>query len=138
MTEEFYPRFTLMVHENLYIKLCFEHVGITGFVSWHLCRSNAVFMFSFMQMPMNLLGFLSLVFVTCVSDNARWMNGQYLRSLPPEELTKLVGERWKSTGMVTGSGGSFIEVSISLLSYFMLLWNYKIINHRVSYGLTSY
>lgn len=38
------------------------------------------------------------------------MNGQHLRALPSEELTKLIGERWKSTGVLTESEGPFIEV----------------------------
>ncbi|KAK4437543.1 Glutamate--tRNA ligase, chloroplastic/mitochondrial [Sesamum alatum] len=49
------------------------------------------------------------------SAKLRWMNGQHLRSLPSEELTKLIGERWKSTGMVTESEGSFIEEAVQLL-----------------------
>lgn len=40
----------------------------------------------------------------------RWMNGQHLRALPSEELTKLIGERWKSTGILTESEGPFIKV----------------------------
>ncbi|KAL0365769.1 UNVERIFIED_CONTAM: Glutamate--tRNA ligase, chloroplastic/mitochondrial [Sesamum angustifolium] len=49
------------------------------------------------------------------SAKLRWMNGQHLRSLPLEELTKLIGERWKSTGMVVASEGSFIEEAVQLL-----------------------
>ncbi|KAL0423008.1 UNVERIFIED_CONTAM: Glutamate--tRNA ligase, chloroplastic/mitochondrial [Sesamum latifolium] len=49
------------------------------------------------------------------SAKLRWMNGQHLRSLPSEELTKLIGERWKSTGMVMESEGSFIEEAVQLL-----------------------
>lgn len=39
------------------------------------------------------------------------MNGQHLRALPAEELTKLIGERWKSTGLLTESEGPFVDVS---------------------------
>lgn len=38
------------------------------------------------------------------------MNGQHLRALPSEELTKLIGERWKSSGILTESKGPFIDV----------------------------
>ncbi|KAL2479258.1 Glutamate--tRNA ligase [Forsythia ovata] len=52
-----------------------------------------------------------------VFDSAkfRWMNGQHLRSLPSEDLTKLIGEQWKSTGILTESEGSFIEEAVQLL-----------------------
>ena len=42
------------------------------------------------------------------------MNGQHLRSLPSEELTKLIGERWKNTGILTQSDGPFIEVRLHI------------------------
>ncbi|KAL3624328.1 Glutamate--tRNA ligase, chloroplastic/mitochondrial [Castilleja foliolosa] len=49
------------------------------------------------------------------STKLRWMNGQHLRSLPSEELTKLIGERWKSTGILTESRGSFVQEAVELL-----------------------
>ncbi|CBI37719.3 hypothetical protein VitviT2T_003287 [Vitis vinifera] len=49
------------------------------------------------------------------STKLRWMNGQHLRSLPSEELTKLIGERWKNTGILTQSDGPFIEEAVALL-----------------------
>ncbi|GMP37219.1 hypothetical protein CsSME_00009007 [Camellia sinensis var. sinensis] len=49
------------------------------------------------------------------STKLRWMNGQHLRSLPSEELTKLIGEHWKSTGILTESEGLFIEEVVQLL-----------------------
>ncbi|KAL7118414.1 hypothetical protein ACP275_02G000200 [Erythranthe tilingii] len=49
------------------------------------------------------------------STKLRWMNGQHLRSLPSEKLTELIGERWKSTGMVAESNGSFVEEAVQLL-----------------------
>ncbi|XP_073039747.1 glutamate--tRNA ligase, chloroplastic/mitochondrial isoform X1 [Primulina eburnea] len=49
------------------------------------------------------------------STKLRWMNGQHLRSLPLEKLTKLIGERWKNVGIVTESEGSFIEEAVLLL-----------------------
>ncbi|XP_062177948.1 glutamate--tRNA ligase, chloroplastic/mitochondrial [Alnus glutinosa] len=49
------------------------------------------------------------------STKLRWMNGQHLRALPSEESTKLIGERWKSTGVLTESEGPFIQEAIQLL-----------------------
>lgn len=49
------------------------------------------------------------------STKLRWMNGQHLRSLSPEELTKLIGQRWKSTGILTESEGMFVEEAVQLL-----------------------
>ncbi|TQD81405.1 hypothetical protein C1H46_033046 [Malus baccata] len=37
------------------------------------------------------------------------MNGQHLRALPSEQLTKLIDEQWKSTGVLTEAEGPFIE-----------------------------
>ena len=42
------------------------------------------------------------------------MNGQHLRVIPSEELTKLIGEQWKSTGILKESEGPFVEVRILL------------------------
>lgn len=49
------------------------------------------------------------------STKLRWMNGQHLRSLPSEELRKLIGERWKNTGILSVSEGLFIEEAVELL-----------------------
>ncbi|KAM1789885.1 hypothetical protein ACFX12_034002 [Malus domestica] len=49
------------------------------------------------------------------STKLRWMNGQHLRALPSEELTKLIGEQWKNTGLLTDSEGSFVEEAVELL-----------------------
>ncbi|KAM1001982.1 hypothetical protein FF1_002447 [Malus domestica] len=49
------------------------------------------------------------------STKLRWMNGQHLRALPSEQLTKLIGEQWKSTGILTEAEGSFIEEAVELL-----------------------
>ncbi|XWS68374.1 hypothetical protein CRYUN_Cryun04dG0084500 [Craigia yunnanensis] len=45
----------------------------------------------------------------------RWMNGQHLRALPFEELSKLIVERWKSIGLLTASEGPFIDEAVQLL-----------------------
>lgn len=49
------------------------------------------------------------------STKLRWMNGQHLRSLPSEKLNKLIGDRWKSTGILTVSEGLFVEEAVQLL-----------------------
>ncbi|GLU04099.1 hypothetical protein SLE2022_212630 [Rubroshorea leprosula] len=50
------------------------------------------------------------------STKLRWMNGQHLRALPFEKLTKLIGERWKSNGVLTESEGPFIDEAVQLLA----------------------
>ncbi|XAR73082.1 Glutamate--tRNA ligase [Bertholletia excelsa] len=49
------------------------------------------------------------------STKLRWMNGQHLRSLTSEKLTKLIGEHWKSAGILTESEGPFVEDAVQLL-----------------------
>ncbi|XP_058070274.1 glutamate--tRNA ligase, chloroplastic/mitochondrial isoform X2 [Magnolia sinica] len=49
------------------------------------------------------------------STKLRWMNGQHLRALPSDDLIKILGERWKSTGILTESAGVFVEEATELL-----------------------
>ncbi|KAJ1395458.1 Rossmann-like alpha/beta/alpha sandwich fold [Sesbania bispinosa] len=49
------------------------------------------------------------------SAKLRWMNGQHLRARPSEELTNLIGEHWKTSGLLTESDGPFIDESLQLL-----------------------
>ncbi|KAH9611017.1 hypothetical protein KSS87_008750 [Heliosperma pusillum] len=49
------------------------------------------------------------------STKLRWMNGHYLRALPSDELTKLIGDCWKSSGILNESEGQFVEDAIALL-----------------------
>ncbi|XP_027334107.1 glutamate--tRNA ligase, chloroplastic/mitochondrial [Abrus precatorius] len=49
------------------------------------------------------------------STKLRWMNGQHLRARPSEELTKLIGEHWKTSGLLTISAGPFIDEAVQLL-----------------------
>ncbi|XP_059664786.1 glutamate--tRNA ligase, chloroplastic/mitochondrial isoform X2 [Cornus florida] len=67
----------------------------------------------------------------------RWMNGQHLRSLPSEELTKLIGERWKSTGILTESEGQFVEEAIGLLKdgIDLITDSDKVLSNLLSYPL---
>lgn len=49
------------------------------------------------------------------STKLRWMNGQHLRARLSEELTKLIGEYWKTSGILTVSAGPFIDEAVQLL-----------------------
>nr|GMC65136.1 glutamate--tRNA ligase, chloroplastic/mitochondrial [Ipomoea batatas] len=49
------------------------------------------------------------------STKLRWMNGQHLRSLPSEELIQIIGSCWKDAGILTESGGDFIQEAVQLL-----------------------
>ncbi|KAJ0242162.1 Glutamate--tRNA ligase [Hirschfeldia incana] len=49
------------------------------------------------------------------STKLRWMNGLHLKALPSEKLTKLVGEQWKSAGILMDSEGSFVDEAVELL-----------------------
>ncbi|KHN30858.1 glutamate--tRNA ligase, chloroplastic/mitochondrial-like [Glycine soja] len=49
------------------------------------------------------------------STKLRWMNGQHLRARPSEELTKLIAEYWKTSGLLTVSDGPFIDEAVHLL-----------------------
>lgn len=57
------------------------------------------------------------------------MNGQHLRALPFEELSKIIGERWKSTGLLTESEGPFIDVSFFVTLIFLHFLN--IMHHMI-------
>uniref|UniRef100_A0A2P2IPN2 Glutamate--tRNA ligase, chloroplastic/mitochondrial n=1 Tax=Rhizophora mucronata TaxID=61149 RepID=A0A2P2IPN2_RHIMU len=48
------------------------------------------------------------------STKLRWMNGQHLRALSSERLINLIGERWKSTGLLRESAGPFVEEAAQL------------------------
>ncbi|KAG0464984.1 hypothetical protein HPP92_019148 [Vanilla planifolia] len=49
------------------------------------------------------------------SAKLRWMNGQHLRALPAEQLMMLLGERWKSVGLLIESEGMFVKEATELL-----------------------
>ncbi|OIW01070.1 hypothetical protein TanjilG_14253 [Lupinus angustifolius] len=49
------------------------------------------------------------------STKLRWMNGHYLRGHPEEEFTNLIGEHWKTSGLLTVSAGPFIDDAAQLL-----------------------
>lgn len=52
-----------------------------------------------------------IFFIFVQFTNLRWMNGQHLRSFSSEQLTKLIGQHWKSTGILAESEGMFVEVT---------------------------
>lgn len=45
----------------------------------------------------------------------RWMNGQHLRALPADKLTKILGEHWKNAGILSESEGPFVNEVAELL-----------------------
>ncbi|XP_020206826.1 glutamate--tRNA ligase, chloroplastic/mitochondrial [Cajanus cajan] len=73
------------------------------------------------------------------STKLRWMNGQHLRARPSEELTKLIGEYWKTSGLLTVSEGPFIDEAVQLLKDGIDLTNDadKALTNLLSYPLHS-
>ncbi|KAK4747710.1 hypothetical protein SAY87_014296 [Trapa incisa] len=49
------------------------------------------------------------------STKLRWMNGQHLRTVPSEELTRLIGDRWKTMGILKESEGPLVDEAVQLL-----------------------
>eukprot|EP01018_Ginkgo_biloba_P032265 Gb_08295 [translate_table: standard] len=45
----------------------------------------------------------------------RWINGQHLRNLPSDDFTKILGEHWKSTGILSQSEDSFVNEATDML-----------------------
>ncbi|KAK2665758.1 hypothetical protein Ddye_004332 [Dipteronia dyeriana] len=71
------------------------------------------------------------------STKLRWMNGQHLRALPSEKMTKLIGERWKGTGILTESDGPFVDEAIQLLKdgIELVTDSDKVLSNLLSYPL---
>lgn len=71
------------------------------------------------------------------STKLRWMNGQHLRALPSDKLNKLVGERWKSSGILAESEGPFIEEAVLLLKdgIELVTDSDKVLSNLLSYPL---
>ncbi|KAH8497721.1 hypothetical protein H0E87_016850 [Populus deltoides] len=71
------------------------------------------------------------------STKLRWMNGQHLRALPSDKLNKLVGERWKSSGILVESEGPFIEEAVLLLKdgIELVTDSDKVLSNLLSYPL---
>ncbi|KAL5707270.1 glutamate--tRNA ligase [Ranunculus cassubicifolius] len=67
----------------------------------------------------------------------RWMNSLHLKALPSEELLKIMGERWKSAGILTESEGIFVEEASQLLKDGMELVtdSEKALSNLLSYPL---
>jgi hypothetical protein len=71
------------------------------------------------------------------------MNGQHLRSFPPDELTKAFDDRWKNTGILQESESGFAKVTWRPLSPLhtvavAVLWKYRIKEFRTLVGPDSY
>ncbi|WOK91971.1 hypothetical protein Cni_G00662 [Canna indica] len=49
------------------------------------------------------------------STKLRWLNGQHLRAIPSKELYKIFGDRWKCSGILLESDGTFVEDATELL-----------------------
>ncbi|CAA7409485.1 unnamed protein product [Spirodela intermedia] len=49
------------------------------------------------------------------STKLRWMNGQHLRSLPADKLVNILGQQWKTAGILLESEGMFVEEATELL-----------------------
>ncbi|CAN6242802.1 unnamed protein product [Urochloa humidicola] len=45
----------------------------------------------------------------------KWMNGQHLRSIPPDELIKAFEDQWKNTGILQESDSGFAKEAAELL-----------------------
>ncbi|KAH7654915.1 Glutamate-tRNA ligase bacterial/mitochondrial protein [Dioscorea alata] len=73
------------------------------------------------------------------SAKLRWMNGQHLRALPSEELVKILGERWKTAGILLESGGMFVKEATELLKDGIDLVTDadKVMSNLLSYPLNS-
>ncbi|KAF7841395.1 glutamate--tRNA ligase, chloroplastic/mitochondrial [Senna tora] len=73
------------------------------------------------------------------STKLRWMNGQHLRALPSEDLTNLIGERWKVSGILTISEGPFVDEAVHLLKdgIDLITDADKALNNLLSYPLHS-
>ncbi|XP_052191817.1 glutamate--tRNA ligase, chloroplastic/mitochondrial isoform X2 [Diospyros lotus] len=71
------------------------------------------------------------------STKLRWMNGQHLKSLSSEKLAKLIGERWKNTGILTESEGLFVEEAVHLLKdgIDLITDSDKVLSNLLSYPL---
>lgn len=71
------------------------------------------------------------------SVKLRWMNGRYLQSLPPNELTRLIGDHWKRSGILNESDGQFVEDAVSLLKdgFDLVPDSHKVLTSLLSYPL---
>ena len=47
----------------------------------------------------------------------QWMNGQHLRALTADKLTKKLGEHWKNAGILSESKGPFVNEVAELLKH---------------------
>ncbi|XP_057453752.1 glutamate--tRNA ligase, chloroplastic/mitochondrial [Lotus japonicus] len=73
------------------------------------------------------------------STKLRWMNGQHLKAQPSEELKSLIGERWKTCGLLNESTGPFIDEAVQLLKdeVYLITEADKSLANLLSYPLHS-
>lgn len=73
------------------------------------------------------------------STKLRWINGQHLRSMPNDELTRMIGDYWKQAGLVAESEGLFVKEAVELLKGGMELVSdaEKALTDLISYPLTE-
>ena len=63
------------------------------------------------------------------------MNGQHLRTLPVDKLTKILGEHWKNAGILSESEGPFVNEVAELLKDGIHLVSYldQALEKKISY-----
>lgn len=88
----------------------------------------------FLYFAITVLQFFSFLLSNFGEICCRWMNGQHLKALPLDKLVKLIGERWKNTGILVDSEGSFVEVR--LISW--LTPRTDFVSMKINYGLHCY
>ncbi|CAM6111056.1 unnamed protein product [Calypogeia fissa] len=52
-----------------------------------------------------------------IFDNAKlgWMNGQHLRALPVDDMSKMLGEQWAKSGIISTAEGRFVTEATELI-----------------------
>lgn len=59
------------------------------------------------------------------------MNGLHLRSLPTAELVELIGEHWKSIGILTESEGLIVQVRASFHIFLLHSLVFACLSHQL-------
>jgi len=76
-----------------------------------------------------------------VFDRAKldWMNGQYLKTLPIDEIVPLLSEQWTSSGLLTRESSPFVQTAARLVQSSLHLVNdaNKELQHMLDYPFTQ-
>lgn len=76
-----------------------------------------------------------------VFDKAKleWMNGQYLKHLPTDEVVPLLAEQWTSSGLLKKSDSPFVQTAARLVKSSLYLVNdaNKELQHMLEYPFTQ-